>query len=67
MRGKKVRHDPDHVAIDYVDIPMEFLKFHTYVTLVADLISGKNTPFLIIMSRDIIFITVEHIPTVTAE
>ena len=47
MRGKKVRHDMDHVAIDYVDIPMEFLKLHTYVTLLADVIFGKNILFLI--------------------
>ena len=36
MRIKTARHEPDHVAIYYVAIPRDFLKFHKYVTIVAD-------------------------------
>ena len=42
VRGKTVRHKPDYFMIDYIDIPMEFLKLHKYLALVVDVIFVKN-------------------------
>ena len=67
MRCKTVRNETYHIAIDYVAIPRDFPNMHNYVTIVADAMSVKNTPFLVTMSRGIKLITVEHIPTCTSK
>jgi hypothetical protein len=36
IRGKTTRRKPEHVQIDYVQIPRDFVKMHKYVTLAAD-------------------------------
>ncbi len=36
LRGKTTRTKPEHVRVDYVKIPWDFIKMHKYVTLVAD-------------------------------
>ena len=53
--------------MDYVDVPMDPLKSHKFVTLVADLMFVNGAPFLIAMSRGIKFVTVEYIPTQTSK
>ena len=44
--------------MDFVAMPREYLKLHDFSTLVADLIVVSNIPFLITMSRGILFVTV---------
>ena len=67
LRGKTVRHNPDHVMINYVSIPRYFLKLHKYVTLVDDVIFVNNILFLVSILRGFKFITVEYIPARTAK
>ena len=44
-----------------------FLKLNVFVTLTEDVIFANGAPLLITMSRGIQFVTVEHIPTLTAK
>ena len=47
VRGETVRQAPQRVITDNVVIPGDFLKLHTHVTLVADVIFVNNIPFLV--------------------
>ena len=58
---------PDRVLKYYVTVPYNFLELHKYATLVADVCFVKNVAFLVTMSRDIRFATVEFIRTRTAK
>ena len=64
-RGKTVRHELDHVTIDYIYIPIYSPKLHKHVTIVFDVMFVNNIPFLVKMYCSIKFTTVEHIPTYT--
>ena len=50
LRGKTVRHKPEHIAVDYVAIPCDFLDRHRNVTVTADLMFVNGLPFLITQS-----------------
>ena len=67
VRGKTVRRAPERVITDYVAIPRDFLKLHTHVTLVADVMFVNNIPFLVTLSRGIKFVTAEHVRSRTAK
>ena len=45
LRGKPTQQNPDHVTTEYVDIPRDFLAFHSYVTPIADVMFVNNIPF----------------------
>ena len=45
LRGKTIRTKPEHVRIEYVQIPWDFVELHKYVTLVADVMFRKACHF----------------------
>ena len=46
-------------------IPRDFYRLHNFVTLAADVMFVNSITFLVTLSRNIILITVEHVPTRT--
>jgi hypothetical protein len=60
--GKTVRQTPAPVVGDYVAIPREIVEANTAVTLAADVFFVDGTAFLMMVSRKMKFITVEHDP-----
>ena len=48
-----VQQNPDMMVIDYINVSTEFLKWHKFVTIIADAMFANNTPFLITMSLSI--------------
>ena len=67
IKEKTTRQAPEHVRTDYVAVPRDFLKLQKNVTLIVVVIFVNNLPFLITMSRNIRYVTVEHIKTRTAK
>ena len=67
IRGKTTRRKPEHVQIDYVQIPRDFVKMHKYVTLAADVMFVNGLPFLVTSSRGISLVTIEYLPSRTAK
>jgi hypothetical protein len=61
-QGQTVWHQPDHVVTDYVEIPADILSFNHNVTLVGDVMFVNSVPFLVLVSRNINLITIEHTP-----
>ncbi len=45
LRGETIRTKPEHVCIEYVQIPRDFVELHKYVTLVADVMFVNGLPF----------------------
>ncbi len=66
LRGKITRAKPDHVRVEYVRIPKDFIQLHKYVTLVADVMFVNGLPSLVMSSRGISLVTIEHLPLCTA-
>jgi hypothetical protein len=66
IRGKTVCHKPERVKMDYVDIPCVIFDVHSHVTLVAGVMFVNGIPFLVLASRNIDLITIEHVPHCTA-
>jgi hypothetical protein len=66
-RGKTTRTKPEHVRVDYVKIPRDFIKIHKYVMLVVDVLFVNGLPFLVTSSRGISLIIVEFLPSGTAK
>ena len=58
IRGKTFRRNLEHVKTDYVKIPQD-----KNVTLVADVMFVNSIPFLVLVSRNINLIAIEHAPT----
>ncbi len=48
LRGKTIRTKPEHVCIEYVQIPWDFVELQKYVMLVADVMFINGLPFLVI-------------------
>ena len=67
LRGKTTRTKPDHVRVDYVEIPRDIIDMHKYVTLVADVMFVNGLPFLVSSSRGISLVTIEYLPSRTAK
>ncbi len=44
LRGKMTRKQPEHIGVDYVEIPWNLVNMHKYVTLVADVIFVNGLP-----------------------
>jgi hypothetical protein len=67
LRAKTTRAKLEHVRVDYVKIPRDFIKIHKYVTLVADVLFVNGLSFLVTSSRGISLITIEFLPLRTAK
>jgi hypothetical protein len=63
LRGKTTRKKPEHVRVDYVEIPRDLVDMHKYVTLVADVMFVNGLPFLVTSSRGISLVTIEYLPS----
>ena len=61
-RGKWVRSKSTKVQPGYVSIPQNLINLHKYITLAADVMFVFGRPFLITLSRKIIFVTVQYVP-----
>jgi hypothetical protein len=62
-----IRTKPEHVCIEYVQIPRDFVKLHKYVTLVADAMFVNGLPFLVTSSRGISLVKIEYLKSRTAK
>ncbi len=67
LRGKTTRKKPEHVRVDYVEIPRDLVDMHKYVTLVAGVMFVNGLPFLVTSSRGISLVTIEYLPSRTAK
>ncbi len=67
LGGKTVRQTPAPVVSEYVSVPREIVEWNKIVTLVADVFFVDGIAFLLSLSRQIKFITVEHVATHTAK
>jgi hypothetical protein len=50
LRRKATRTKPDRVQVEYVQIPLDFVQLHKYVTLVADVMFVNGLSFLVTSS-----------------
>jgi hypothetical protein len=66
IRGKTVRRTPAPVVADYVAVPHTLVEQNKVVTMAADVFFVDGTAFLITVSRQIKFITMEHVQVQTA-
>ena len=55
-----MRAKPDRVEVERIAILRDFQKFHSQVTLVADVFFVNEVPFLITLSRNLRFVTVQY-------
>jgi hypothetical protein len=60
------RTKPEHVRVEIVQIPRDFVQLHKYVMLVADVMSVNSLPFLVTSCRGINLVTIEYIQSRTA-
>jgi hypothetical protein len=67
LRGKMIRTKPEHVRIEYVQIPRDFVELHKYVTLVVDVMFVNGLPFLVTSSQGISLVTIEYLKSRTAK
>jgi hypothetical protein len=67
LRGKTTRSKLEHVRVDYVKIPGDFVEMHKYVTIVAEVMFVNGLLFLVTSSRGISLITIEFLPSRTAK
>ncbi len=67
LRGKRIRTKPEHVPIEYVQIPQDFVELHKYVMLVADVMFVNGLPFLVTSLRGISLVTIEYLKLRTAK
>jgi hypothetical protein len=67
LRGKTIRTKPEHVCIEYVQIPWDIVELYMYVTLVADVMFVNGLPFLVTSSQGISRVTIEYLKLRTAK
>ncbi len=67
LRGKTVQQMPARVVGGCVSVPREVVEHNKIVTLAADVFFLDGIAFLLNMSRQTKFITVEHVATCTAK
>ena len=59
LKGKTTRETPSHVPTNINPVPDHILKLYRNVTLCVDIMFVNKIPFLITLSRNIKFVTVE--------
>ncbi len=67
VQGKTVRRTPAPVVGDYVAVPRSLVERNKIITMAVDVFFVDGTAFLITLSRNMKFITAEHIPVRTAK
>jgi hypothetical protein len=67
LRGKTVRKRPEPVRPEFITIPQDLYEKVVNVTLTADVMFVNGLPFLITQSRGIRLLTIEFLPSSTAE
>ena len=67
LKGKTVRQRPGKVRPEYLSIPRDLYERIKNVTLTADVMFVNGLPFFVTMSRDIKMVSVEFLPSRTAE
>ena len=58
LKGKSVKHKPDSVVTDYVEIPREILESHKELEVSTDVMFINKLPFLVSISRGLKFTTI---------
>ena len=61
LKGKTMRDKPIPVKTDYIKIPREILERNNRITLAVDILYVNNQPFLVTISRNLHFATVENL------
>jgi hypothetical protein len=61
LKGKTTWTKPDPLARDFVKVPMELLKLHEEVYIIADLFFVKKIPFFLTLSHKICFTAINHL------
>ena len=59
LKGKTIRHAPDHVTSDYVAIPPQILSANQHVVISGDIFFVNKVPFLTMISQTI-WLTTTH-------
>jgi hypothetical protein len=67
LKGKMIRTKPEHVRIEYVQIPRDFVELHKYVMLVAEVMFVNSLPFLVTSLQGISLVTIEYLKSRTAK
>jgi hypothetical protein len=67
VRGKMARRNPAPVVADHVAVPCAVVERSKVVMMATDIFFVDGTPFLVTLSRNIKFVTVEHLPMRTAK
>jgi hypothetical protein len=67
LRGKTIRTKLEHVRIEYVQIPRDFVELHKYVMLVAEVMFVNSLPFLVTSLQGISLVTIEYLKSRTAK
>ena len=67
LKGKTIRRKPGKVRPEYVSIPRAFYERIKNVTLAADVMFVNGLPFFVTLSRDIKLVSVEFLPSRTAD
>jgi hypothetical protein len=62
MHGKTVRQTPTPVVADHVAVLRMLVERNKVVTIAADIFFVDRTAFLVMLSKNIKFVTVEHLP-----
>jgi hypothetical protein len=66
LRGKTTKTKLEHVRVNYLEIPWDFVKMHKHLVLVVDVMFMNGLPFLVTSSRGISLVTIEYLPSCTA-
>jgi hypothetical protein len=61
------RKQPEHVRVDYMEIPQNLINMHKYVTLVAEVMFVNGLPFLVTLLRGISLVMIDLLPSRTAK
>ena len=67
LKGKTTRTAPTPVIIDYVEVPRDILKTHKNVTLTGDIFFVQGYAFLVTLSRNIKYNTIEELDNMEGE
>ena len=67
LRGRRTRKKPDHVAIEYTNIPQSIVDRFKHVILSADVMFVNGVPFVVSASRGINLLTAEFTASRTAK
>ena len=61
LKGKSVRRKPASIVKDYAEIPREILDSCKELEVLMDIISINKLPFLVSISRELKFNTIEYL------